>query len=296
MTKIINMQATKNKYHQENLLPQLALIYDFDGTLCDGNSQDYQLLPRLGYKEATKQEKFWQEINKYAEQTGADKVCVYMYELLKVARTSNIKLTKKLLYQDGKKVKVREGLEGKNNWFIRINKLAKRYGFTAKHYIISSGIGEIIEGTCLANWFQDGKENRIFASRYLYDSEGSAVAPSWVVNYTTKTQFLFRINKGVLDLKREVNDYMPDQERPVPFKHFIFIGDGFTDIPSFRVVRQNGGLSIAVCGEEKRDALKQLASLVNDGRVNAVSAEGNFKPGNLLEESIERFIRELNRK
>ncbi len=279
-------------------LPQLAVAYDFDGTLCDAQMQDYGLLPRLGLGQSLQIRKFWEESNALAASMKADRVCAYMHMLLARARQRGIALTERLLAECGKDVKVREGLAGSGNWFERIGKLGRDRGLDVRHYVISSGLGEIIRGTGIAKWFagRPPAQGRIFASRYLYDPDsGEAVAPAWVVNYTTKTQFLFRINKGLLDLGEEnaVNRYVPERKRPVPFANIVFIGDGFTDIPCFRLVKQLGGHALAVTPGSARDlhaVQRKFSELVNDGRVDGISLGDHFARRGVLEILLERVM------
>lgn len=271
---------------------EIAIAYDFDGTLCDQPMQNYRLLPELGYPDAAAIERFWQRSNRIARQEKADPICVYMHELLAAAERRGRPLTRNLLERCGKAVQLRSGLTGRGNWFARTAKMAAGRGYRLRHYIISSGLAEIIAGTEIAKWFAP---DRIFASAYLYDSAGRAQAPAWTINHTTKTQFLFRINKGILDLGNDsgINNYVPEPIRPVPFSRIIFIGDGATDIPCFSIVRKQGGFALAVFAADALAASHdQITGLINDKRIDGV-AGGDFRAGSTLERLLGRIIDEI---
>ena len=271
---------------------EIAIAYDFDGTLCDLPMQDYRLLPELGYRSRDEIDKFWRQSNRIARTAAADPICVYMHQLLVAARRAGRPLTVPMLAACGKAVKLRPGLVGRDNWFARTAKMAAAHRLKLRHYIISSGLGEIIAGTSIARQFESG---RIFASRYLYDAAGHAVAPAWTINHTTKTQFLFRINKGALDLgdDDQINRYVPPRQRPVPFARIIFIGDGSTDIPCFSIVRKNRGFAIALFAVDAlADSHDQITRLINDKRIDGV-AGGDFRAGSTLEKLLARTIGEI---
>ena len=283
-----------NRTRRAPMRPEIAIAYDFDGTLCDEPMQNYRLLPQLGYEGGAAIDRFWRNSNRIARKAAADPICVYMHQLLAAAARRKWPLTAARLAAAGRAVRLRPGLEGRSSWFVRTGRMAARHGLTLRHYIISSGLAEIIAGTSIAGWFAP---DRIFASRYLYDAAGHAVAPAWTINHTTKTQFLFRINKGMLDLgdDRSINDYVPDDRRPVPFSRIIFIGDGSTDIPCFSIVRKEGGFAIAVFAVDALAASHdQITGLINDKRIDGV-AGGDFGAGSILEGLLARIIDDIGR-
>ena len=236
----------------------LAIVYDFDGTLAPGNMQESQFIPDVGMTP----KEFWDEVNSRAQDEQADPILMYMRLMLEKANAARVSVHRQDFKSRGGKIEFFRGVEG---WFGRINNYGTGKGVSVKHYLISSGNSEIIAGTNIADRFE-----KIYASKFLYDHHDVPVWPALAIDFTTKTQYLFRINKGAHDLSdsSRINNFMPQEERPVPFENIIYIGDGETDVPSFRVVKELGGMSIAVYAEGKReDAEKYLT----DGRVNCIA-------------------------
>lgn len=202
--------------------PVLAVCYDFDRTLSPENMQD-------GYIRAVDYDvdSFWEESNRLAGDHCMDQNLAYMYKMLQSARGKEI-LNKERLKQYGGKVRLYDGIRG---WFRRINAYGERRGILVEHYIISSGLREIIEGTAIAKDF-----THIYASSFYYNEHGEPCWPAQVINYTNKTQFLFRIEKGILDINdNAVNDHFAEGELRVPFRNIVYIGDSATDIPCMRL-------------------------------------------------------------
>ena len=235
----------------------LAIIYDFGGTLAPGNMQERQFIPDVGMTPAD----FWREVDSLAEASLADGILTYMYVMLEKAKAAGMKVRRDDLVARSREISFFPGVE---DWFDRINLHGRKRGVRVEHYVISSGNSEIIEGTPIAHEF-----SRIYASKFLYDADGVAVWPAVAINFTTKTQYLFRINKGAHDWKDSsiINKFIPQHERPVPFENMVYIGDGETDIPCFRLVKDLGGLSIAVY-DQGRDA--RAETYRQEGRVNCV--------------------------
>ena len=231
----------------------IALIYDFDGTLAPGNQQD------------------------------ADMVLTYMARMIQEAKSKGLSLRREAFRESGRKVSLYRGVKG---WFERINRYGAERGIKILHYINSSGLTEIIEGTEIAHEFR-----KIYACSFLYDVDGIAYWPAVAVNYTNKTQFIFKINKGVESVfdSRLVNRYIPEEERPVPFKHMIYVGDGTTDIPCMRLVKNFGGHSIAVFNPEQKGARKEMATLIHDNRVNHV-CPADYSEGEELDRLVKTII------
>jgi phosphoserine phosphatase len=221
---------------QESMNPT-ALVYDFDGTLAPGNIQEHRLIPE--YLGTTKDE-FWAEVRRRNRAHDADQILIYMQLILERAHEAGKGITREVLKAQAEGAPLFAGVI---EWFERIDAYAKTLGLELEHYIVSSANEEMIQGTGIA-----GRFKKIFASKYIYDGRGHAVWPAAVVNYTTKTQYLFRINKGVDTYwdDEAVNRWSPMEERPIPFERMIYIGDGDTDIPSMKMVRFQGGHSIAV--------------------------------------------------
>ncbi|WP_297554264.1 HAD family hydrolase [uncultured Alistipes sp.] len=240
--------------------PTVALIYDFDGTLAPGNMQEYDFIPAVGKSN----KEFWSEANALAEEQDADMVLTYMARMIQAARSKGLSLRREAFRESGRRVALYRGVR---EWFARINDYGARRGMHIVHYINSSGLKEIIEGTEIAGEFR-----KIYACSFLYDVDGIAYWPAVAVNYTNKTQFIFKINKGVESVSdsKEVNRYVPEEERPVPFRRMIYVGDGTTDIPCMRLVKNSGGHSIAVYNPDQKGARRDMAQLIRDNRVNHV--------------------------
>ena len=217
----------------------IALVYDFDGTLSPKPMQEYSLLPKLGVEP----EAFWAETNKIAREQQADPLITYMHLMYKKARAANLRIDRADLVALGRDVELFPGVE---DWFAEIAKYIairnETEGVTLRHYMISSGLTEIIEGTSIYPHFQN-----VFASEYWFDAY-DVPYPKRVITDTGKTQYLFRINKGVEDLGQTINQHMPETARPIPFSNMIYFGDGDTDVPSMAVMRKSGGHAIAVHG------------------------------------------------
>jgi phosphoserine phosphatase len=240
--------------------PSMAIAYDFDGTLAPGNMQEHQFLPDIGMTPSG----FWAEVQRTAQLHMADEVLVYMNLMLRKAAARDVPIRREDFKARGKTIRLFDGVV---DWFGRINDHAKSKGVDLKHFLVSSGNEEIFAGTTIAKRF-----DAVYASKYLFDANGVAQWPALAINYTTKTQYLFRINKGVKDISDNaaVNRYVPKNERPVPFENMVFIGDGATDIPCFRLVKEQGGLSVAVYTPNKRGGRDKAEQYRKDGRVHAV--------------------------
>lgn len=254
---------------------KIALIYDFDKTLSPKDMQEFHLIPSLGY---TNPKEFWQKCAKETEQYNMDSILSYMLQIKK----ENNDLTYKDLRTEGKYIELYKGVD---TWFKRINKYGKDKGIEVEHYIISSGLKEMIEGSSIAKYFK-----KIYACSYAYDAEGKILWPARVVNYTTKTQYLFRINKNVLDEKndKDLNRSTPDEEKYIPFNNMVYFGDGLTDVPSMKVVRDNGGYAIAVYNtNENKQALAM--ELKNDKRAN-FALEADYSKGSDIEKAVKVII------
>ena len=247
------MSTTDNKF-------TVALIYDFDGTLAAGNMQEYDFIPAVGKSNF----EFWDEANRLAEEQDADQILTYMALMIRSAQAKGLSLRREAFQESGKKVELYEGVM---EWFDRINAYGEERGVRVVHYINSSGLKEIIEGTPIADKFR-----KIYACSFLYNVDGIAYWPGVAVNYTNKTQFIFKINKGVESVydTKQVNQYMEEKERPVPFSRMIYVGDGTTDIPCMRLVKNFGGHSIAVYNPKDESKRGEMSTLIRDNRVNHV--------------------------
>lgn len=262
--------------------PIVAIMYDFDKTLCTKDMQEYAFIPTLGMTSSA----FWGEVNAMTDKEEMDNILAYMYKMVEKAQEKKIPVTRKTFHEMGMKV---EYFNGVKTWFERISNFGKEAGVRVEHYIVSSGIKEIIEGTEIADYFK-----KIYACEFLYDYNGSIQWPKFAVNYTAKTQFLFRINKGVLTIDSKsadkLNRFTPENERPVPFRNMIYIGDGLTDVPCMKLVKSNGGQSIAVYDQGKGKEAAELLKKAN--RVNFV-APADYGPDSDIEVIVKAIIKKI---
>ena len=235
--------------------PTVALIYDFDGTLSPANMQEYDFLKAIGIKNKAQ---FWRQNNELIEKHEASNILCYMKLMLDKARAAGVSVQRQ-------------------EWFDLINQLGQEEGVIIQHYINSSGLKEMIEGTKIGNKFQE-----IYACTFMYE-DGVAVWPAVAVDFTTKTQFLFMINKGVTKISEnaKINEYKAEEDRPIPFKHMIYFGDGETDIPCMKLIKQQGGNSIAVYKPRNKKKKACAEKLVLDDRVNFACAANYVKDGEI---------------
>ena len=236
--------------------PRMAICYDFDKTLSPDDMQSFTLIPSLGMKP----QDFWPESNQLARDNLMDNNLAWMYQLIVKSKALRKSLSRNYFNQIGGKIPLYNGVD---TWFERVNQYGEENGIEVQHYIISSGLKEIIEGNGIARYF-----SRIYASSYLYSADGVAEWPAQAVNYTNKTQFIFRIAKGIFEeYDEKVNDSMPDANLYIPYENIVYIGDSATDIPCMRLVKSKGGYSIGVFDLEKNKREK-VYQLLNDGRIN----------------------------
>ncbi len=252
--------------------PIVAIAYDFDGTLCPGNMQEHSFIPNIGMKPR----QFWKLAEELSKNHQADSVLTYMNLMLEKANAAKVPVRRQDFKNHGSSIKLHKGV---NTWFDRINVYGNKLGLKIEHYIISSGLREMIEGTSIA-----GKFKKIYASSFKYDQNEVAQWPALAINFTTKTQYLFRINKGALDIcdEKKINEFVRMEDRPVPFKRMIFIGDGNTDISCFSLVKSLGGHSIAVYKPKTKGAREKAEKLIKDNRVNFIVAADYSKESELM--------------
>ena len=259
--------------------PIVALLYDFDKTLCTQDMQNYAFIPSLGLAPGD----FWKIANDFGRQEKMDSVLAYMYTMLRESEKRNQPLTRASLNRCGRNISFFPGV---TDWFARINKFGGLLGVQVEHYILSSGLREIIDGSSIAKEFKE-----IYASEFFYDSEGRPAWPRLAVNYTAKTQFVYRINKGVLDVSddRTLNDSMPDDSKRVPFTNMIYLGDGLSDVPCMKMMRAYGGQAIAVYQAVNRKGVEQL---LRQGRVDFIYP-ADYREGTELEITVKNIIRKM---
>nr|WP_325185370.1 HAD family hydrolase [uncultured Oscillibacter sp.] len=263
----------------EKQRPIIAFLYDFDKTLCTTDMQDYAFIPSLGMTPA----EFWAEANGFGRRNRIDGILAYMYTMLREAEKKNLPFTRADLVDKGRSIVLFPGVEG---WFDRINDYGEKLGVQVEHYIISSGLREIIEGSAISGAFKE-----IYASEFYYDENGVPVWPKLAVNFTAKTQFVYRINKGVLDVSddKTLNDSMPDDSKRVPFTNMVYMGDGLSDVPCMKMMRAYGGQAIAVYQEGNRQGVEDLLA---KGRVDFIFP-ADYSEGTALDATVKHIIQKM---
>lgn len=258
--------------------PIIALIYDFDKTLCTDDMQNYSFIPNLGLTP----NEFWGDTAKLSEKYHIERILSYMYMMVLKCKEKNIPLTRSYLNSLGKDVVFFKGIE---TWFKRINEFGDSLGFKIEHYIVSSGTKEIIDGCKIANEFK-----AIFGCEFHYDENGEAIWPKNSINYTAKTQYFFRISKGIFDIRDDESVNEKTEEKRIPASNIIYFGDGMTDIPFMLLVKNSGGHSIAIYQEGKKEKVK---GLYDDGRVNFVSL-ADYSKNSDLEKVVQLIIQKIS--
>ena len=249
--------------------PKIGILYDFDKTLCTTDMQEYSFIKNLGMTSS----EFWGATAKLTQEHELEKILSYMFVMIRECKKRGIPLTEEYLKKCGENVELFAGVD---TWFDRINEFGEKMGVEIEHYIISSGTYEIIQGTPIAKYFK-----RIYACRYMYDENGEAIWPAHAINYTLKTQYIYRVSKGILDVTDDynLNRVQDESLRSISYRNMIYMGDGMTDIPCMKMVKERGGKSIALYAAGKEESVK---TLVDDDRINYVcvadySADSNLE-------------------
>ncbi len=241
--------------------PIIALIYDFDGTLSPGNMQEFGFIQAVGKTP----EEFWRLSDNIAIGQDASNVLAYMKLMFDEAHRNGIKLRREDFRRFGAHIELFKGVR---EWFSIINEYGRRNGVRIEHYINSSGLTEIIEGSPIASEFK-----HIFAGSFLYDENGEAEWPGIAVDYTAKTQFLFKISKGIFSMRdnKQVNSSIAEDKKRIPFPHMIYFGDGETDVPCMKIVGMFGGNPIAVYNPDNEKKAALASKLKHQGRVKFIT-------------------------
>jgi 2-hydroxy-3-keto-5-methylthiopentenyl-1-phosphate phosphatase len=274
---------------------KIAIAYDFDGTLAPGNMQEHSFIPKLGINKSA----FWSEVKEKAEKHDMNEILAYMHLMLKKANEKQIQITQKAFEDYGKGIIFFKGVE---EYFGKMNAYAKTKGLEIEHYIISSGLRDILKGTKIHKNFE-----AVYASAYEFDINGVAVWPALAVDYTNKTQFLFRINKGIKNSwdNSKINKYVKEEERSMPFSRMIYIGDGETDIPAMKMINYQNGISIAVYNpniraKKGKPSPKQICQELLVHKRATYIAPADYSEGgelyNLLTSIIDKIALELELK
>ena len=263
----------------ETQAPIIAFLYDFDKTLCTTDMEDYAFIPSLGYTPA----EFWGRANAFGWENRMDGLLAYMYTMIQECAAQNIKLDRAFLNHCGESIQLFPGVR---EWFARINAFGESLGVQVEHYVISSGLREIIEGSGIAQEFRE-----IYACEFYYNENGDACWPKLDVNFTNKTQFVYRINKGVLEVSedKKLNDSMPDDSKRIPFTNMIYVGDGLSDVPCMKMMRSYGGQAIAVYQESNRTGVEELLAR---GRVDFIFP-ADYRAGTALDITVQNIIRKM---
>jgi hypothetical protein len=258
----------------------IALVYDFDGTLSPQPMQEYTVLPKIGVKPA----EFWAKVNREARETESDSMLVYMRHILEALEREKVDVKREDFAAMARAI---EYFPGVTTWFGRMNGYVKRRSkgrVKLQHYLISAGQKEILDGVSIRKHFK-----QIYASEYYFNHHGVATFPKILVTDTQKTQFLFRINKGLEALTESINEHMPEADRAIPFQNMIYVGDGMTDVPSMTVTKKNGGHTVAVYDSKSEKGRATGVKLLDAGRVDFV-AEADYRPDSKLSRRVELLL------
>lgn len=259
--------------------PIVAFLYDFDKTLCTTDMEDYAFIPSLGYTPS----EFWAKANGFGYENKMDGLLAYMYTMIRECAAQGIRLDRNYLVRSGEAIELFPGVR---EWFARITAYGADLGVDVEHYVISSGLREIIEGSGITHEFK-----QIYACEFYYDESGLAAWPKLDVNFTNKTQFVYRINKGILDIARdkELNDSMPDDSKRVPFTNMVYVGDGLSDVPCMKMMRAYGGQAVAVYQDSNRAGVEDLLA---KGRVDFIFP-ADYRDGTLFDETMKNIVRKI---
>ena len=259
----------------------IAMVYDFDGTLSPQPMQEYTVLPKIGIEP----EAFWARVHKEANDTGSDPMLVYMRLMMEMLyKNDDVRITREDFAAMAERIQYFPGVE---EWFPRINAYVKKRGAAAvniHHYIISAGQKEILEGVSIRKYFK-----QIYASEYHFNQYGIANFPKLLITDTSKTQFLFRINKGKEAISESINEHMPESDRPIPFANIIYIGDGMTDVPSMALTTKSGGHSLAVFNPKLAKSKTTCVRLLDAGRVDFI-APADYRDGSKLAKRVQLLL------
>ncbi|MGZ5661844.1 MAG: HAD family hydrolase [Usitatibacter sp.] len=258
----------------------IALVYDFDGTLSPQPMQEYTVLPKIGVEPA----QFWAMVNREARETESDPMLVYMRHIIEALERERVDVKREDFAAMAGAI---EYFPGVTAWFARMNAYVKKRSrgqVKLQHYLISAGQKEILEGVSIRRYFK-----RIYASEYHFNHHGVATFPKLLVTDTLKTQFLFRINKGLELVTESINEHMPEAERPIPFANMVYVGDGMTDVPSMALTKKSGGHTVAVFDPKSEKQRAICVKLLDAGRADFI-AEADYRKSSKLSRRVELLL------
>ena len=262
---------------------KIALCYDFDGTLCSGYMQNQQLIPDCKVDIG----EFWSEVSKYSKENKVDPTLSYMLILENKMHDAGVEISRENLINYGKQLKLFSGV---NDWFGRIKYYGKANNIEVEHYIISSGLTNMIEGCSFYNQI-----DRVYACEYIF-KDRRGLWPKLSVNYSNKVQYLYRIHKGAFEVSDQegVNKkkYFGDNIH-VPFENMIFFGDGETDVPTFNVLNKNNGKSICIYEDQQQKSIDTAKKLFSDGRVHHL-VKNDYSEGSEVDKLVKEIIKSKN--
>jgi len=271
------MPAMPERFFQDTI----ALVYDFDGTLSPQPMQEYTVLPKIGIEPA----RFWAIVNREARESRSDPMLVYMRHIIEALEREKVDVKREDFARMASAIVYFPGV---TTWFGRVNAYVARRSkrrVKLRHYLISAGQKEILEGVSIRKHFR-----RIYASEYHFNHHGVATFPKFLVTDKAKTQFLFRINKGIEDVTESINEHMPESDRPIPFQNIVYVGDGMTDVPSMALTKKNGGHAVAVYAPRgERGGRATCMKLLDAGRVDFV-AEADYRKSSKLSRRVELLL------
>ena len=257
-----------------------ALVYDFDGTLSPQPMQEYTVLPKIGIEPA----EFWALVNDEARKTESDPMLVYMRHIIEALERVKVDVKREDFAAMARSI---EYFPGVTTWFARMNAYVKKRSrgqVRLLHYLISAGQKEILEGVSIRRHFR-----RVYASEYHFNHHVVATFPKFLVTDTQKTQFLFRINKGIEAVTESINEHMPEEDRPIPFPNIIYLGDGMTDVPSMALTKKSGGHAVAVYPHGASEKRATCVKLLEAGRVDFVS-QADYRAGSKLTKRVQLLL------
>ena len=270
-------QAAVSKSFFQNTI---ALVYDFDGTLSPQPMQEYTVLPKIGIEP----KEFWELVNREARQTESDTMLVYMRHIIEALERARVDVKREDFAVMARKI---EYFPGVATWFNRMNAYVKsrsRGQVKLQHYLISAGQREILDGVSIRKHFK-----RIYASEYHFNHHGVATFPKLLVTDTLKTQFLFRINKGIESVNETINEHMPEEQRPIPFHNIIYVGDGMTDVPSMALTKKSGGFTVAVYHPKRAHQRETCIKLLAARRADYI-AEADYRKDSKLSRRVQLLL------